>query len=61
MKNMEKNKSEKIKRTGYFSAAGLMMISALLYWIAGIGTVFALCLASAGLCFFAAGLSVKTK
>jgi len=58
---MEKNKSAKAKRAGYYSAAGLMMISALLYWIAGIGTVFALCMASAGLCFFAAGLSVKTK
>lgn len=58
---MEKNKSAKIKRTGYFSAGALMMISALLYWIAGIGTIFALCLGAAGLCFFAAAFSVKAK
>lgn len=56
---MGKNESTKATRIGLFTAGGLMMISASLYWICDIGTIFALCLASAGLCFFGAGFSIK--
>lgn len=56
---MENNKSSKVKRISFFTAGGLMMVGALLYWINDIGTIFALCLAAAGLCLFGAGLNVK--
>ena len=56
---MEENKSTKAKRISFFIAGALMLVSALLYWICDIGTVCALCLGAAGVCFFCAGLSVK--
>lgn len=51
----------KVERISFFTAGGLMMVSALLFRISDIGTVFALCLAAAGLCFFAAGFSTGNK
>ena len=58
---MGQKKSTKAKRAGFFTAGALMMISALMFWVADIGTVFALCLAASGLCLFAAGLNVEDK
>ena len=58
---MDENKTTSSKRKGLFTAGGLIMLSALLYWIFDMGTVFALCLAAAGLCFFSAGLNVKDE
>ena len=58
---MEQKNNTKAKRSGFFAAAGLMMVSAFLFWITNIGTVFALCLGAAGLCFFGAALNVKDE
>lgn len=58
---MANNNLKKATRIGLFIAAGLMLISALLFWIADIGAVFALCLAASGLCFLGAGLNVKNE
>lgn len=58
---MENNKSSDAKRVSLFAAGALMMVCAFLYWICGIGTVFALCLAASGLCFFAAGLNTGNQ
>lgn len=58
---MEHNNNPNIKRNSLFTAGALMMVSALLYWICDIGTVFALCLGAAGLCFFGAGFNIKNE
>lgn len=58
---MENKKISTAKRTSLFSTGGLMMVSALLFWLCDIGIVPALCLAAAGLCFFSAGLNDKNK
>ncbi|MDE6491394.1 MAG: hypothetical protein K2L49_09580 [Muribaculaceae bacterium] len=58
---MTKNKFSNRKRMSLFTAGGLMIACALLYWICDIGTIFALCMAAAGFCLFAAGLNAKAE
>lgn len=58
---MNENKTTKTKRASLMAAGGLMMVSALLFWIADIGTVYALCLAASGLCFLGAALNVRSE
>lgn len=58
---MDNDKPTKSKRFGFLSAGGLMMLSALLYWLCDMGVVFAACLAAAGLCFLSAGLNEKDE
>ena len=58
---MEQKYNTKSKRVGLFAAAGLMMVSAFLFWIADIGTVFALCLGAAALCFLGAAINVNEE
>lgn len=57
---MNDNSSNK-KKNGFFTAAGLMLISGFLFWLCDIGIVPALCMGSAALCFLGAGLNQKNK